>query len=417
MMKVLWITNIVFPEAQVLLNGFKKSYASGGWMLGAANALLDNCDVTLIVASISPMVNAITQLNGERITYYLFPYGNGNTRVNHEYEQFWLQLTERAHPDVVHIHGTEFSHGLSYVNACGSENVVVSIQGLTSVISEYYDYGLSNRDVFQSITLRDILRGGIYYDKKVFRRRGNYEIELLKKVNHIIGRTDWDKVHAWAINSKATYHFCNEILRDSFYDGCWSYDNCKKHHIFISQANYPIKGFHQVLKALPLVLREYPETIVRVAGSGNGNCTFKQRMMMSGYYNYVSRLIKKLHLNNHVIFVGTLNEKEMRDEYLAANLFICPSAIENSPNSLCEAQILGVPVLASYVGGVPDIMKGNEDYLYRFEEVKMLAYKICQIFSLKEKIDTSIMRANAIQRHNPKLNAKTLYNIYNALLK
>ena len=62
-------------------------------------------------------------------------------------------------------------------------------------------------------------------------------------------------------------------------------------------------------------------------------------------------------------------------------MFVLGSSIENSPNSLGEAQLLGVPVIASYVGGTCDMMPdGLQDYLYRFEEIEMLSNKVCQIF-------------------------------------
>ena len=44
-MNVLWITNITFPEAQALLTGKGSLTASGGWLLGAAGALVDQPDV------------------------------------------------------------------------------------------------------------------------------------------------------------------------------------------------------------------------------------------------------------------------------------------------------------------------------------------------------------------------------------
>ena len=174
-MKILWISNIVFPEAHRLLTGHEMRYASGGWMLGAAEALLDNYEITLTVASLSPNVKTLTRLEGDRIVYYLLPFGKGNTHINHEYEPYWKRIKEEVRPDIVHIHGTELSHGLAYVIACGNEHVVVSVQGLTSEIAKYYDYGLSKSDVYRSVTLRDVIRGTIYHDKKAFRRRGEYE--------------------------------------------------------------------------------------------------------------------------------------------------------------------------------------------------------------------------------------------------
>ena len=111
-----------------------------------------------------------------------------------------------------------------------------------------------------------------------------------------------------------------------------------------------------------------------------------------------------------MFFIGNLNAEEMKQEYLRSNVFICPSSIENSPNSLGEAQILGVPCLASYVGGIADMMRGNENNLYRFEEVEVLAEKVCNVFAAEEKqID---MKAIAAERHDRKANRDTLYNIY-----
>lgn len=100
----------------------------------------------------------------------------------------------------------------------------------------------------------------------------------------------------------------------------------------------------------------------------------------------------------------------MVKRYLLSNVFICPSTIENSPNSLCEAQLLGVPHIASYVGGTADLMKGNEECLYRFEETEMLAEKICNVFA-KSSFSKN-MQTEAQVRHNAKANAKRLIEIY-----
>lgn len=414
-MKILWITNIVFPEAMQLLTGEADLKGSGGWMLASADALVIHPDIRLYVASVSRDVHDVVCLEGEKITYYLLPYGNGNLRENHEYEPHWRKVNDEIQPDVVHIHGTEFSHGLAYIKACGNNHLIVSIQGLTSVISKYYDYGLTRKDVLKSITWRDIIKGSVYQEKRDFKCRGFYEIEILKNVKHIIGRTCWDKAHAWAINPDATYHLCNETLRDPFYFGHWSYDQCVKHSIFVSQANYPIKGFHQLLKALPFVIKKYPDLQVRVAGNKMCDFSFFQRMKLPGYINYLLKLIRDLGLNEHVQFLGALDQEEMKCEYLNSNLFICSSAIENSPNSLCEAQMLGVPSLASYVGGVPDIMHGYENNMYRFEEVEMLSRLICDAFddfTMFVKDDSTNL---AHTRHDRLLNTKKLISIYKAI--
>lgn len=413
-MKVLWITNIVFPEAQSLLTGTGDLKASGGWMLGAANALLDRQDIELHVATTSRDVCKLNMLKGIKITYYLIPYGKGNLKCNSEYEHYWKQIKSIVQPDIVHIHGTEFSHGLAYMEACGSENVLISIQGLTSAYYYYY-YGMTKSEIIRNITFRDIIRGTVLRGQRNFKERARYEIAMIKMAHHIIGRTSWDKSRCWAINPLVKYHFCNETLRPEFYSGeCWKYENCVKHSIFLSQAGYPIKGLHQVLKAMPLILREFPDTIIRIAGGDiTKTGSFKERLHLSGYGKYIKGLIFKNGLQDRVIFTGNLNASEMKQEYLRANVFVCPSSIENSPNSLGEAQILGTPCVASYVGGIPDMMRGNEENLYRFEEVEMLATKISNIFA--NGTNQTDMRETARIRHDSKVNASQLLYIYKSI--
>lgn len=417
-MKVLWVVNILFPEAQRVVTGNGSLKSSGGWMLGAAEALLNHEEVDLYVSCPTTLVNELCCIEGEKIKYYLFPLGEGNTRKNPEYQKYWKQISEQIEPDVVHIHGTEYSHGLEYVEACGASNVVVSIQGLTSVYTRYYKGGLDTWDVLRNITLRDILKGTLFHDQRSFNKRGKYEVELFKKVSHVIGRTSWDKAHVWAINPDSHYHFCNEILRPDFYSGSWEYQKCKKHTIFLSSAAYPIKGVHQVLKALPLILRHYPDTQVRIAsGKSIYPRSFKERLLDKGYNKYLRSLIRRFHLEKHIVLLDPLDAEGMKREYLSSNVFVCPSSIENSPNSLGEAQILGVPVLASYVGGIPDMMRDDEEYIYRFEEVEMLAEKICHIFGSSLEFCNKDMRDEARERHDRFRNSNSLVQIYKDVLK
>lgn len=416
-MKILWITNIPLPESTAMLNGVKDLKASGGWLIGAAQALASNIDIDLYVASVSNVVSELTVLKGTSMTHFLLPIGKGNLKYNKEYESYWKQIYEQVHPDIIHIHGTEFTHGLAYVNVCGSDNVVVSIQGMKSAYYHYYYFGLSTWEIIKNITLRDLFKGSIFTGKRNFKRTAKFEVELLSKVHHIIGRTSWDKARTWAINPNAKYHFCNETLREEFYEGItWDYANCVKHSIFVSQAGYPIKGLHQLLKAMPIILRHYPNTKIRVAGSDITKSDGINGMVhFTGYGKIVKNMIGRYALKNHIEFTGPLNAKEMRNEYLKANVFVSPSTIENSPNSLGEAQILGVPCISSYVGGAMDMMSNNEVNLYRFEEVEMLACKVCEVFKNgSRQID---MKEIAQKRHDKQANQIQLINIYRSIIE
>lgn len=420
-MKVLWITNDLFPEAKSLLTNSTELRATGGWMLGLADSLKQVApnDFDLYVASVSTMVADLTKLKGKDITYFAIPYGKGNIKYNKEYESYWRQIYDTVKPDIVHIHGTESSHGLAFLNVCPETKTVISIQGLASVCHRFFNHGISKAQLISSTSLYTMLRRlTLFHLKKIFKIKGDNELEIIKQAKYFIGRTEWDKAHTWAINPDAEYKFCNEILRNEFYTGCWNYEACNKHTIFMSQAWYPIKGLHMLLKAMPLILREYPDTVIKIGGKDiTAASSLKERMTMSSYGRIIKRLIKKYNLEKHVKFLNPLNATEMKEEYLKCNLFLCPSTLENSSNSLGEAQILGVPCVASYVGGVADMIPNAEcGKMYRFEEIEMLAKCIVDTFKESKNFDNTTMREIATKRHDRIANAIAQYNIYKEII-
>lgn len=410
-MRVLWITNIIFPVVSETLG--LTTTVFGGWMTSSLTALRESSQESSYAVATIYKGDDLKVLKKDSVVYYLLPTSKNSTIYDKSLESIWQRIQKDFKPDVVHIHGTEYAHGLAYIRACGAKNVCVSIQGLVSIYSQYYYAGIHIIDIVKNITFRDIVKfDTLFQQRRKFERRGELEKEYLKSVSHIIGRTSWDKAHSWAVNPKAKYHLCNETLRTSFYKHRWSYDRCEKYTIFLSQASYPIKGLHIVMEAMSFVLRHFPDTRIRVAGD---NIIDKPFYRISGYGKYIRSLMKKLNLEDKVTFLGTLTEEQICQEYLKANVFICPSAIENSPNSLGEAQILGVPSLASYVGGTSDMMVGNEEHLYRFEEVEMLAYSICSIFQKKGN-DYIVSPNQAMKRHNVRNNSRQLIEIYNTII-
>lgn len=415
-MKVLWISNIIFPE---LCNksGLKSSFG-GGWLQSAAKALVNNTSViTLAVASFY-RGTTMQVVKGKNIIYYLIPEHTTKRNLYDPGVENYLKVVNRDFkPDVVHIHGSEYGHSLAQLRACGSEKTVVSIQGLIHFYKDFYFGGLSEREVNKSRTIRDIIRCDSLVDQQQrMEKRALLEVELLKGVKHVIGRTSWDRACVWALNPLANYHFCNETLRDRFYEDKWSYDKCRKHTVFLSQGHYPLKGMHQIIKALPLILREYPDTKVYVAGSNFFSCVPFWRK--KGYAQYIEKLIEKHSVSGKVHFLGELSELQMIEQYQQAHVFVCPSAIENSPNSIGEAQLLGTPVVSSYVGGTMDMVKDNETgFLYRFEETSLLAQRVCELFANRDLCNrlSEQARIAAKQRHCKETNAAALLGIYNKI--
>lgn len=421
MMKVLWITNILFPDICKELH--RSSPVTGGWMKSLADVLLlQYPDIELAVAALYGTNKTLVEKKIGRITYYCLPFNEFHIIYDTKMEKVWNEVANRFKPDIVHIHGTEFPYGLAYLKANGGDNSVVSIQGLVGGYARYSLGNIPKEILGKYRTIYDRLKKTILNSPERMEEQGKLEYEYMSLSRHVIGRTKWDKAHVWAINPQCKYYHCNETLRLPFYtDFKWSIDTCHRNTIFLSQAQKPIKGIHKVVEALPYILREFPETKVYVAGSNFlEKNSIKDKLRFGTYANYVLHLIEKFNLQNRFIFTGLLDENRMAEQYKSAHVFVCPSSIENSPNSLGEAQLLGVPCVASYVGGIPSMIEeGISGLLYRFEEHEMLAESVCRIFR-DDKLALQLSKNGIIEagkRHNKMVNAQTMVEIYTSIIR
>lgn len=418
-MRVLWTSLVEFPPLAKYLG--KEVPAHCGWLYSSAvSALKQTQDLKLGVLVYSSG-SQFEHHTVEGIEYYLIPCAKISKVSKRQIKSCVLALKD-FQPDLIHIHGTEHSLAAAVCQANGSGiPMVANIQGLAIPYTRYADGGISFIDKLVNITPLDFYRGTFMLNaKRSFKRRSECERLCIQSVGHIIGRTQWDYDHAVTINPGIRYHFMNETLRDSFYDGtAWEYDKCRKHSIFVSNSGSPLKGAHNMLLALKIILRQFPDTVVRFCGSSVMNNDFKSLLKMQGYHLYLRRLVRKLGLKSNVEFLGSLSERQMKQAFLEANVYVLPSAIENSPNSLCEAQILGVPAVAAYVGGVPSLVKdGETGFLYRYEETEMLAQIIMRLFHQSDLSELSDKeRLSAAERHDKTTNAFQLADIYCQILQ
>ena len=157
-MKILWITNTLLPEAKRLLTGNDEYRGKGeGWLIGSASELVKSKGNKLAIASVSAEVSVFTKVEGAEITYYIIPFVKDDATYDNSYEVCWKKVVEDYIPDVVHLHGTEYPHGLAYLNVCGNNNVVASIQGMTSVYAHYYLSGLNRKEICKNRTFHDYI--------------------------------------------------------------------------------------------------------------------------------------------------------------------------------------------------------------------------------------------------------------------
>lgn len=410
-MKILWVVNIIFPYPSMMIG--KKPNPFGGWLMGLFNEIIKTKKISLGIACVYDG-NELLEFEDNSVKYYLIPRKN----------QFkmWNKAIYNFNPCLIHLHGTEFEYGYIIQKMFPHIKTVVSIQGLVSIYADYYVANIKHDDIYKNLTIKSLIKGNIYKEQKQFIKKGEIEKTILKNSTGIIGRTTWDYACSLGIVGEDRYYLCNESLRDSFYNAKWSSTKIEKHSVFVSQAGYPIKGFHIMIEAANLLKNQYGFLDLKVYVAGNNIIdisNLKQKIKLSNYAKYILNLINKYNLQDNIIFTGLLSEKEMLERLLLSNVFVQSSSIENSPNSLGEAMLIGMPCIASDVGGTADMMKDKEEgFLYPFGDYSLLAYYISKIFndnSLSKKIGLNASKHASIT-HDRKQNAKKMIEIYTKLV-
>lgn len=435
-MKVLWICNFMLPAVAERL-GYKSNNKEG-WISGLASVVLKNRSdnsVELAVASSMPdecfdegkvMCQGTARAEGSEITYYGFKEDTFHPeRYTDSLDDSMKAIFEDYNPDIVHIFGTEYGHCLAACrNIDNKAKLLVGIQGLCSVYADAFYADLPD-EVINKPSFRDKLKkDNLITARENYVLRGKMEIEALSLAGNITGRTAWDKEYASKFGPQARYHVMNETLRSNFYDSVWDESNIEKHSIFLSQGDYPIKGLHYMILAMPAILEKYPDAKVYVAGNSIlKEDKFLGRIKQSGYAKYIDKLLKNNNLKDKVVFLGSLSSEEMKKRFLAGNVFVCPSSIENSANSLGEAMLLGMPCVSARVGGLPSIFdEGRDGIMYGGnsleEKASGIAEGVIKLWSDDQMRAECCANArkHALQTHNPDNNYQRLIEIYSDIM-
>lgn len=411
-MKLLWLCNMMPGKVKEKISG--KATSGGLWV---DHVLSDLRKLDMEIRILCPGNGGEGALD-EKCSFATFREGLAYVYLP-ELERAFGEELKKYQPDVVHIWGTEYGHTLAMVNAAEQAGILdkcaISIQGLCSVYAGHYAEGVPY-EVQRRSTFRDFIRkDNILQQQRKFALRGELEVKALEKIRHVIGRTDWDEACTKRVNPGVQYHFCNETLRTPFYEGQWAYEACQKHRIFAPSCLYPIKGFHYVMEAFAELLKDYPDATLAVPGKSFLN---RDKLRQEGYQKYLADLAEKLGISGKIEFLGKLSADEMKAEFLKANVFALPSTIENSPNSLGEAMLLGVPCVAGNVGGVTNLMThGEEGFVYQSTAGYMLGFYIRRVFEMEEKAAELGQAANrhARKTHAPEKNLQDLLGIYQKL--
>lgn len=356
-MKVLWFTNTPCSASEVL----GKSIFSGGWLSSLEKELWKVEDLSLSISfyhdtdikpfkhgktTYYPVYRKSTSTKFRRFYRRLNPSRNSDAR---EIKQL-IKIIELVKPDIIHVHGTEENFGL--VQEYTHIPVVISIQGLLNPIVENYFSGIPLSVVRRyegcRVKLLKLSFEDFYKKMKVDALR---EQRILKNARYLIGRTEWDKRITRIMAPGSVYFKVNEILRDSFYCRKWEKKTFDEELKLITITNPNVfKGFETIVKTAKILQQQ---TKLR----------FKWTVVGINENSQVVRIVKKwlkADLSKlNIELAGTKKEDELADLLCRCDIYCQVSHIENSSNSLCEALLIGIPTIATNVGGTASFINDS----------------------------------------------------------
>ena len=421
-MKILWIVHDVLEPFFPFVDG--KPSKGGSWIDPLFFSLVNVKNIKMGI--ISPVINGTYQhkeING--VSYYAVPIAKGDNTsfMSEKISKNYLAAIEDFDPDIIHVHGTENNFGQLREYVDKKIPIACSIQGIIYAYLPYLKSSTANINLSRFKSIKNILgRGGVELFQRIWSKYISIEKNIIKINQYFIGRTLWDKAQILEVNPSANYFNGEELLRNVFYNKKWDINTCNKYQIFVSSAAYPIKGFHTILKAVSLLKIKYPKIklVCPLASLNMSSSKLWDILFVDDYRRYIKSKVFEYELSNNIQFLDRISAEDMAFYYKESRVFVLPSFVENSPNSLGEAMMVGTPTIVTPVGGVMSIVSNEVNTLmFPAGDHASLAYQIDKIFSddkLAQNLSSSAKEI-ACKRHNIEVTTKQYIDIYKDIIE
>jgi glycosyltransferase involved in cell wall biosynthesis len=177
----------------------------------------------------------------------------------------------------------------------------------------------------------------------------------------------------------------------------------------------PQKGIEYLIKAIPLILKRYPGCKVIITGR------IKQKWLpYSSYEEFVEDLIKKLGLENNIIFTGEIPKEEMPVIYKLADVMAFPTLHENYGLVNLESMAVGTPVVSTQLSVIKEyIIDGRNGLLVPPRNYKALAEAVIRLLDDNQLRKRLIKKGYQTVRKNfsPKQQVKKIIEVYKEVIK
>ncbi len=412
-MRVLWFTNTPCSA----IDKIGTNIHSGGWLKSLEEELRKEQDLILAISFYSKVYFEKFEFNGTKY-FPIFKRGR-KSKISRFLNRLFvakdgdlndvkelIKVIDQFKPTLIHIHGTEDNFGL--IQSFTKIPIVISCQGILNSISDKFFSGIPGRIAEQNESIfKRMALASVKHIFKRLRENALRERKILANAEYIIGRTDYDRHITNILAPKSKYYTGNEILRSGFYLKVWKKDQFSKEIVIVTTSGVGLfKGFESVVE-IAKILKEIDsfKFIWKVIGLSEKSNIVKIVKNWKGY-DFDSINIQLLNYQKEETLINLL---------LESDIYCQTSHIENSSNSLCEAMILGMPIIASFAGGTNSLLKdGEEGILIQDGDSYSFAGAIVELssnFKIAKKYGEAA-RIRALNRHNKESIKKEYLEIY-----
>lgn len=410
-MKVLWFETTMPSRYE------ESGIVGGGWQDSLENIVRTCNDIELYIAFESHKYSLEKCLDGVTYIPINFKYSlkekiitqfSWQPNINHIVQE-GKKIIERTCPDVIHVFGNEWAYGM--VATITKVPVVIHIQGSwVSHFNSLYPPKYNGLTVSKAIGLKPRLQWRLYRSYYSDMSRLRMEHDIWKAVPNYMGRTEWDKAMVNMLHPGAKYYHVDEALRPSFMTSSkqWMLPKGKRIEIISVGCSSYLKGIDMMLKTAHVLKNAGIDFRWRVAGQLDPlmqkTVEKKERLAFS---------------DNNIEILGYTKAEQLTDILCSSTMYVHTAYIENSPNSICEAQLLGVPVISTFVGGISTLVRnGIDGELIPANEPWQMANAIVNLANDKERMQqySDNGRKHALQRHAPDKIKAELLHCYNDII-
>lgn len=320
------------------------------------------------------------------------------------------QIVDEFQPDLIHVFGTEWPFGqiVSYTNI----PLVIHIMGaIVPYHNANYPPGYSFIGEIFKNWWNPMKLYGFWKSRRDSENWLMWERRTWKLVNNYMGRTQWDKSLSNVMHPGRKYFHVEEALRTDFLNGenSWKLPKDGKLKLISTGCSSFWKGPDMMLKVAKVLVSLNVDFEWQVAGNMRP---------------YIKKTIEKQEgvcfEDVHINILGFKKPDELMKILCSSTMYVHTAYIENSPNSICEAQCLGLPVVSTNVGGIASLVRQDVDgILVAANDPWQMADAIVELYKNRERMQrySENARTFALSRHNDEHIKEQLIDCYNQLIK